>query len=182
MSAMSPYTSPKAPLILLACALGISLAACGSSGGSASSGPSPSRGPVDINPTTGPSFNANTDNTIAANWTTFFNDKTPAAKRISLLQNGQTYAAVIQSQAGTGLAASATADVTGVEQLTSTTAKVVYNILLAGVPALKAQSGTAVLQGGTWKVGDVSFCGLLLTEAGGSSKGLPAACKSVLAG
>jgi hypothetical protein len=171
MSAMSPY---KSPLILLACVLGIGLAACGSSGGSgsaASSAPATS-------PAKGPSHNLSTDAAISANWTAFFSAKTPVAKRISLLQNGQQFASIIQSQAGKGLASEASANVTGVEQLNPTTAKVVYDILLAGVPALKAQSGTAVLQNGTWKVGVTSFCGLLITEAGGTAKGLPAACQT----
>lgn len=170
MSVMSPY---KSPLILLACALGIGLAACGSSGGSSSSGSAASSAPAK-----GPSLNASTDGTIAANWTAFFSAKTPVAKRISLLQNGSQFASIIQSQAGKGLASEASANVTGVERLNSTTAKVVYDILLAGVPALKAQSGMAVLQNGTWKVGVTSFCGLLITEAGGSAKGLPAACQT----
>jgi hypothetical protein len=167
---MSPY---KSPLIFLACALGIGLAACGSSsgssGGSSSSGSASSKLPAN---------SSNMDAAITANWTAFFDAKTPVAKRISLLQNGQQFASVIRAQAGKGLAAEATANVDGILPLTPTTAKVVYDILIAGVPALKAQSGTAVLQNGTWKVGDSSFCGLLITENGGKATGLPAACQT----
>jgi hypothetical protein len=56
--------------------------------------------------------------------------------------------------------------------------KVSYSILLGGQPALSGQTGVAVLQDGTWKVGLASFCGLLATENGGKTAGLPAACRS----
>ena len=39
--------------------------------------------------------------------------------------------------------------------------------------ALANQTGTAVYEGGTWKVGDVSFCQLLKLENNGTA---PAAC------
>jgi hypothetical protein len=35
----------------------------------------------------------------------------------------------------------------------------------------------AVLQGGTWKVGLASFCGLLTLENNGKTSGLPSVCK-----
>jgi hypothetical protein len=60
----------------------------------------------------------------------------------------------------------------------STKAIVVYDILVSGAPVLSNQQGVAVNEGGTWKVGDVSFCGLLALQAGGSTANLPAACKS----
>ena len=115
---------------------------------------------------------------IAANWATFFNAKTPVAKRVSLLQDGQTFQSKIKSQAGTGLAASATAKVTKVTMVSSTQAKVTYSILLGGQTALANRTGVAVYQDGTWKVGLASFCGLLALENGGKTSGLPAACKS----
>jgi hypothetical protein len=48
--------------------------------------------------------------------------------------------------------------------------------MLSGKTVLPNQKGTAVLQNGTWVVGDQSFCGLLTLENGGSSTGLPPAC------
>jgi hypothetical protein len=36
----------------------------------------------------------------------------------------------------------------------------------------------AVLQGGTWKVGLASFCGLLTLENNGKTSGLPSLCKT----
>jgi hypothetical protein len=59
-----------------------------------------------------------------------------------------------------------------------TQAKVTYSILIGGSPALSNQTGTAVLQGGTWKVGLASFCGLLALENGGKTSGLPSVCRS----
>lgn len=115
---------------------------------------------------------------ITANWEAFFNAKTPVAKRVSLLQDGSTFSSIIKSQAGSSLASEATAQVTKVTVITSSQAQVTYSILVAGTPELKNQTGTAVYEDGTWKVGVVSFCGLLTLENGGSSSSLPAACKS----
>lgn len=169
---MSPF---KSPLIVGACALGVTLAACGSSG--SSTGPA-SSAPASSPASSGSASNSGAAIAITANWETFFSAKTPATKRVSLLQDGQQFATIIRSQAGTGLAAEATAKVTKVTVTSPTQAKVTYNILLAGTPALSGQSGTAVLEGGTWKVGVSSFCGLLALENGGKTTGLPSACQT----
>jgi hypothetical protein len=100
------------------------------------------------------------------------------AQRTSLLEDGQDFAAIIKAQAGSGLASAASAKVTKVTVTSPTQATVAYNILVAGQTALAGQSGTAVLQAGTWKVGLSSFCSLLALEAGGKTTGLPAQCKS----
>ena len=168
--------------ILLVAALAAGLAACSSSSNSSSSGASssPSSAPSSSTPASSasPASSSGAASTIAANWATFFNAKTPVAKRVSLLQDGQTFQSIIKSQAGSGLAASATAKVTKVTMVSSTQAKVTYSILIGGQSALANQAGVAVLQDGTWKVGLASFCGLLAVENGGKTSGLPAACKS----
>ena len=168
--------------ILLVGALAAGLAACSSSSNSSSSGASssPSSAPSSSAPASSasPASSSGAASTIAANWATFFNAKTPVAKRVSLLQDGQTFQSIIKSQAGSGLAASATAKVTKVTMVSPTQAKVTYSILIGGQPALANQAGVAVLQDGTWKVGLASFCGLLALENGGKTSGLPAACKS----
>ena len=110
---------------------------------------------------------------ITANWEAFFNGQTSAAKKISLLQNGQKFAAVINAQAGSGLASSAGAKVTAVVVNSPTKATVSYDITLSGATALPNQTGTAVYEGGTWKVGDVSFCQLLKLENAGTA---PSVC------
>jgi hypothetical protein len=175
---MSPY---KSPLILLACALAGTLAACGGSGTSGSSvstpPPASSAAPASSPASTSAGGSA-ADSAIAANWTAFFSAKTPVARRVSLLQDGQAFASVIKSQAGGGLAAAATAKVTKVSVTSPSQATVTYSILVGGQPALSGRTGVAVKQDGTWKVGVASFCGLLALENGGKTAGLPSACAS----
>ena len=166
--------------VLLVCALAAGIAACSSSGNSSGASPSPSSAPsssataASASPVSGSGDAA----TIKANWEAFFNPKTPVAKRVSLLQDGQTFATVIKSQAGSGLASSASAKVTKVTVVSPSQAKVTYSILLGGQPVLSGRTGVAVKQAGTWKVGVASFCGLLTVENNGKTSGLPAACKS----
>lgn len=160
-------------LILLACALGMGVAACGNSDSGGSGSPS---APATSAATS--SAPAAAAKQITANWTTFFSAKTPTPQRIKLLQDGQQFASVIKSQAGSGLAASASAKVTKVVVNSPTQATVTYSILVGGQPALTGKTGTAVKQDGTWKVGVGSFCGLLALENGGKTAGLPSACKS----
>jgi hypothetical protein len=136
-----------------------SAAATGSSGGTASSG------------STGPAATAQ----IKADWQEFFSARTPVATRISLLQNGSAFASILRSQASSPLAASAASTVSAVKVESPAQASVTYSILLHGTPALKNEPGVAVHQGGTWKVGDQSFCALLILESSGKA---PAACVS----
>jgi hypothetical protein len=174
-------TRNSIPLIMLLCALGTTVAACGSSGSSSSSTPSSSTSstPATSAPSSASPSAAGSGGSavaeITSNWTAFFDPKTPVAKRVSLLQNGQMFASIIQAQAGSSLASSASAKVTKVTVTSPTQAKVTYSILVAGTPALPNVSGVAVLQGGTWKVGDASFCSLLTLENSGKA---PAVCKT----
>ena len=158
--------------ILLACACGAGLAACGSSGGPSAptSAPATSSAPA--------SAGGSASQQIKANWTAFFSAKTPVAKRVRLLQDGQAFARVIRSQASSGLASQASAKVTKVTLVSPKQAKVSYSILVSGQSALPHQTGVAVLANGTWKVGVASFCGLLTMENNGKTSSLPAACKT----
>jgi hypothetical protein len=163
--------------IMLVCALAVGVAACGSSGKSTSSGASSApASSASASASAAPAGGAAA--VIAANWATFFNAKTPVAKRVSLLQHGQAFEPVIKAQSGSGLASQATAKVTKVTVVSPTQAKVTYSILIGGSPALANQSGVAVKENGTWKVGLASFCGLLKLENQGSTSSLPSACKS----
>jgi hypothetical protein len=172
--------------ILLAPVIGLAFitAACSSSSSGTTASPpassaagSPSASSV-INPSPagsgGSTSSGNAVSEIKTNWESFFSGKTSAATKISLLQNGQQYASVINAQAGSGLAASATATVTAVVLESGTTATVSYNIGVSGA-SLNNRTGTAVLEDGVWKVGDISFCQLLTLENGGTA---PAICKS----
>jgi hypothetical protein len=172
--------------IVGACALAAAATAC-SSGTPASSGStttpaasspaasSPAASSPAASPGTSSPAAGSASAVIAANWTAFFANSTPVAKRVSLLEDGSQFASIIQAQAGSGLAASASAKVLSVTQTSSSQATVNYDILAAGAVALPNQTGIAVLQNGTWKVGVKSFCGLLGLEG---LKKLPAACAS----
>jgi hypothetical protein len=183
---MLVMSTHRSLLIVLACALGVGVSACGSSGSSTGTSASPKTSITSItssSPPASPSASASASGSaaqqISANWVKFFDAKTPVPTRISLLQDGQQFASVIQSQAGGGLAAEATAKVTKVTVTSATQATVIYSILVAGQTALKGKSGVAVKQDGTWKVGLASFCGLLILENNGKTTGLPVSCKTV---
>ena len=150
---------------VIAAAAGLVLAGCSSSG----------------SPSSGASHGSHVSAAAAikANWEAFFSASTPVARRVSLLQNGQVFQALIAAQAKSTLASSAAATVSKVSNVTSTQASVAYTITDGGAPALSGQHGVAVYQGGTWKVGDASFCGLLhLEKTIGLVHTLPAACSS----
>jgi phage-related baseplate assembly protein len=153
--------------VISASALGLALVAA------AAACSSTSTSSVRPSPSTHPPSSATA--LITANWEAFFSGRTSAPKKITLLQNGQTYAAVINAQSSSSLATSASAKVTKVTATSPTQATVTYNVLLGTTPALTNQSGLAVYQNGTWKVGDASFCGLLALENGGKA---PSVCSS----
>ena len=101
---------------------------------------------------------------IKHNWTEFFNASTSNAKRLAVLQNAQQYKQVIIAQSKNPLARQSTAKVNGITLTAPDKATVHYTVLVAGKPALKNQTGTAIKSGGTWKVSDKSFCALLGME------------------
>jgi hypothetical protein len=116
---------------------------------------------------------------ITTNWNAFFNPKTSNSKRLQLLQNGSDFSAAISAFASSPLAAAVTSKVDSVALTSSTAATVKYDLSALGTTVAKGASGTAVLQDGTWKVGDGVFCGLLseAVSAGVMNKSVvPAAC------
>ncbi len=171
--------------VTLLMAAGMALTAC-SSGSSSSPSASPSTASAQptassapaAGPSAEPSTGAGAIAAIKANWVAFFNAKTPIARRVALLQNGQVFSPVIKAQAGSPLAQLASAKVTKVTLTGTDQAAVTYDILAGGQAGLTGQSGVAVYQDGIWKVGDASFCGLLRLENGGSSGGLPTGCRT----
>ena len=171
----------------LAVVLGLTVAACSSSSSSTSTSTSSSSAPAASAPASSPASPAAPSSPgtggssaakaqITANWEAFFDGKTSAAKKITLLQNGSKFASIINAQAGSSIASGAGAKVTAVVVNSTTSATVSYDITLNGTTALPNQTGTAVYQDGIWKVGDVSFCQLLKLENGGSA---PSACSSI---
>ena len=162
------YFLGSSALIVLA----LTLTACGGSS------PSPSSTSTTPPAAKSATVGANAVAEITTNWEAFFSAKTPVSQRVSLLQDGSQFQSVISAQAGSGLASQASAKVTKVTVTSPTQATVKYDILLNGTPALTNQTGTAVLENGTWKVGVTSFCGLLTIENSGNTTGLPAACQT----
>jgi hypothetical protein len=180
--------------LTLGLALPVALAAC-SSGGSSSSSSSvapsasattSSAAPASSSPAASPSSTATATTTAAAsggsaatvaaikkNWETFFNGKTPAATKVTLVQDGTKFAAVLQAAASNPSGATASATVQSVTLTSATEATVHYTILVSGTPMLAGQKGTAVLENGTWKVGVASFCALAALENSGKA---PAGC------
>lgn len=159
---------------LAACAIAMVVAACGSSTTTTTKPPTTPSAPASSSaPATGTAVV-----TITKNWETFFDAaKTPVNTRISLLENGSQFpTSALQAK---GLAAGASAKVLSVTNVTASTAQVKYNILLNGTPALTNQTGTAVYQDGTWKVGTSSFCALLtLEKTSGFISSVPSVCSA----
>jgi hypothetical protein len=114
--------------------------------------------------TSAPSVNSAVSAAIITDWTKFFSGQTAAATKLALLQNGASFASIVNGQATSGLAQSAKAKVLTVTALTATSAHVHYTIYLGSTPALPNVLGEAIKQDGTWKVSDSSFCVLLNLE------------------
>ncbi|MGH3206281.1 MAG: hypothetical protein ACRDNO_00825 [Trebonia sp.] len=186
--------NPTARRFYLVPALGLMLvtamAACSSGSSSSQSTPgssasdmttSPTAGAASTSPTVAPasSGSSSAQAEIEANWSTFFNSATPNSKRVQLLENGSQFSSAISAFAASPLAAAVTSKVDSVSLSSATEAKVKYDLSAMGTTVASGASGTAVLQDGTWKVGDEVFCGLL-TEAksAGITIPVPSACSS----
>jgi hypothetical protein len=161
----------------LGLALGAMAAACSSSSSSPATSPASSSAPASSAPASAPATPASTSGSgavaqITANWEKFFSASTPISAKASLLQNGSAFTSAMSQfdkLAPKGLGAK----VTGVTVTSPTSATVKYDITAGSATLLPNQTGQAVLQGGTWKVGDTSFCSLLKLAPGET---LPAAC------
>ena len=177
--------NPTARRFYLAPALGLvlvtAMSACSSGASSSSSTPSTAAStPASTSASaaaSGGSSSAVAE--ITANWTTFFNSSTPNSKRVQLLENGSQFSSAISAFAASPLAAAVTSKVDSVALSSATQAKVKYDLSAMGTTVASGASGTAVLQDGTWKVGDDVFCGLL-TEAksAGITIPVPSACSA----
>lgn len=129
------------------------LSACGSSS------TSPTTTTTEAHPS-----NAETTASIVTNWNAFFSGATSATRKIALLQSGSEFAQVINGQASSTIAKGVTSKVLDVSKVTSQSAQVRYDIYMGSTKALAGQTGTAIKQGGSWKVSDASFCVLLGLE------------------
>lgn len=166
----------------LAVVLALTVAACSSSSSSSASTSGSSAPAASSSASSAASSSSSTGSSsaavaqITANWEKFFNSSTPTAQKVSLLQNGTVFATAINDLAKLPLASGIGAKVTKVVVTSPTRATVSYDIVSGSTTLLGGQTGTAVYQGGVWKVGDASLCALFKLVPGGS---VPAACKSV---
>ena len=125
----------------------------------------------------GSSSSSTTNSTAAAQaqiksaYQKFFSGQTSVADRVAVLQDGSRFQSVVHAFASNPLAKNVNVTISKVTLQGQDQAKVVYTVKLAGA-GLPKQSGTAVLQNGTWKVGYASLCKLVALQ--GST---PSACK-----
>lgn len=171
---------PRARRIYLAPVLGLVLVAATSacsSGGSSSSSSTPATTASSSASSTATSSSSAVA-AITADWTKFFSSSTSNSERVDLLQNGSEFSAAITAFAKSPLASAVSSKVDSVTLTSSTTANVKYDLTAAGTAVATGQTGTAVLQDGTWKVGDGVFCGLLTEGASIIGIAVPAACSS----
>jgi purine-cytosine permease-like protein len=169
-----------APAVGLVFALAIT--ACSSSGSSSSSAatsaPVATTSAATSSATASAAAGGSATAQITANWEAFFNPATPNSKRVQLLENGAQFAAAINAFSASPLAQSVSSKVDSVSLTSSTKANVKYDLSAAGTSVASGQTGTSVLQNGTWKVGDDVFCGLLKEGASLLNIKIPAACNS----
>jgi hypothetical protein len=114
---------------------------------------------------------ANAEAQIRSAYAQLFSPKTSLSDRIAVLQNGAKFKTVVSGFASNPLAKKVTVDVSKVQLQGSDKAKVVYTVKFGGT-SLPTQTGSAVVQDGTWRVGYASLCKLV--ALGGST---PSACK-----
>jgi hypothetical protein len=167
----------------IAAAIGLALTGCGGSSAPKASSTTTPASSASSPPSSASSSGGGSaaETAIKKDWVAFFSSSTPVSMRVALLENGSAFASLISAQAKNSLASSASATVNSVSDVTSSQADVKYSIDVAGTPALSGQKGVAVYQGGSWKVGTASFCGLLqLEKSSGLVKlpSIPSACSS----
>ncbi len=158
-------------------------AACGGSSTTTTSAPPTTAAPTTTPTTATPSITPSTGTTgisaaattttvtftgeeakIAEVWTKFFDGKGPVKDKIAMLENGDTYAKQLDTNAASPMAAQSSAQVTSIKLTSDTGATVTYTILLNGQPALPNVTGEAVKQDGQWKVSAKSFLSLLALQ------------------
>ena len=150
------------------------LAACSdkSGGGSSSPPPTPSVQKTASAPATAPADPAAAKQEVTKNWQKFFDPKTSLAEKQKVLENGTRMAPVLKAFSGDKRGGQVQAKVQKIEFTSPSGATVTYALTLNGATALPNASGTAVLQGGTWKVSVNTLCALV--KLSGDASGSPA--------
>lgn len=156
--------------LVLAVAVMMGIAACSSGGGGSSAPPStPPSTPSSVSSSASPSQSINTAAARAAikrNWEAFFSKTTPVDKKLHYLEHGDTLKPAVALLAKDPRMKQVTAKVTSVLITSPTKATVNYQVLLNSTVALPNAVGTAVLEGGVWKVSVTTLCGLVALMGG----------------
>ena len=108
---------------------------------------------------------------ITSAYEKFFSGKTPVSDRLAVLQNGPKFKGLVTTFANNPAAKNVSVTVSSITLRDAVFAQVVYTVKLGGA-GLPKQTGTAVRENGTWKVGDSSLCKLVALQ--GST---PSVCK-----
>jgi len=172
----------RARRIYLASALGLVLvaatSACSSGGSSTSTPTTTTSSSASSTATASGVSSSSAVAAITTNWNKFFSASTPNSERVALLENGSQFSSAIAAFSKSPMASAVSSKVDSVTLTSSTQANVKYDLTAAGTTVASGQTGTAVLQDGTWKVGDEVFCGLLKEGASLIGIAVPAACSS----
>ncbi|WP_043681242.1 hypothetical protein [Streptomyces xylophagus] len=157
--------------------LGPALAACSddSGGGSSAPPPTPSVEQTTSAPATAPADPAAATTQIKANWKKFFDPATSTKDKQAVLENGDKMGPVLKAFSGDKRGGQVQAEVTQVEFTKADKATVTYTLTLNGATALPKASGTAVEQGGIWKVSVNTLCALVALS-GDASQSPGAGC------
>jgi hypothetical protein len=119
-----------------------------------------------------PAFNeATAMSQVTTNWETFFSAAGSVDTHVALMENGEALRQAYVLSSKNPLAKQAKTTVTKVViDPDHTTATVTYDILIGTNKVVNSGSGQAVLQGGTWKVSQGSFCALATAGAAAGQK------------
>ncbi|MGH4030890.1 hypothetical protein ACQB60_18345 [Actinomycetota bacterium Odt1-20B] len=142
--------------------------ACGDDSGDGSE-KSPPKPPVDKTSSppapsksaTAPADPAAAKKQVSTNWEKFFDPAVPLKEKESYLENGEKMRGVLKSFSGDKRGRQVQTKVSKVEFTSGEAAKVTYVLTLKGATALPNAEGTAVSQGGTWKVSVNTLCALV---------------------
>lgn len=138
------------PGVGLVAVLGLAASACGSS--------TPTVPPSTTTTLSAAQIKAANIAAVKSSWTTFFSYNTPESKRITLLQNGSTYAADLAKEVK--FFPKGTAATVKSVTVNGTTATVHYSLADSTGVLLPSSTGTAVEVNGRWLVSSATFCSL----------------------
>jgi hypothetical protein len=110
---------------------------------------------------------------IKKNWATFFDPASSAPQKLAVLEHGSAMGPVLRAFSGDERGGESRAAVRKVEFTGPTEATVTYDLVVGGATALPGASGTAVQEGGTWKVSVRTLCALVRLSGNASASALP---------